>query len=177
MSRPTTIFSESDFDAKMHAVRDNAEKYIRNLMVYGAKRDTPHDEKDLICELGMESYNFLENIEVELKRHFHDDPSELHNFLKTSLDKFESEYRKIEDSFFSIASINDIKRQYVKIKIDYVNELLKLFPAPRAKSAVAKFGPYTQLGGRRRSGKKRTGVSGKKRGRTSKKRKSITRRK
>jgi hypothetical protein len=174
MSRPTTIFSESDFDAKIYKVKETAENHIQSLSIHGATSDISEDEKDLIRDSGMETYKFLKTLEVELKRHFHDDPSELHNFLKTSLDKLESEYAKI-DSIFSIARFNAIKRQYVKIKIHYVNELLKLFPAPppRAKSAIKPFGPYKQLGGRKRTGRRR---SGKKRT-VGKKRKSTTRRK
>jgi hypothetical protein len=163
--------------AKMLELKENAEKHIRDLSVYGARRN--QDEKDLIRDLGMQTIEFLNNIEIELRRL--QEPSELHNLLKTNLVKLDSELADIKDSFFSNTSVNNIKRMYVKIKLEYVIGLLKMFPET--------FEPYEKLGGRRRSGRKRSGKkckrtgrkpSGKKRTnkkRTNKKRKSTTRRK
>ena len=109
---------------------------------------------------------FLNNIEIELRRL--QEPSELHNLLKTNLVKLHSELANIKDSVFSNTSVNNIKRMYVKIKLEYVIGLLKMFPET--------FAPYEQLGGRKRKCK-RTGRkrSGKKRT-VGKKRKSTTRR-
>ena len=146
-------------DAKMLELKGNAERHIRDLSVDGA-RSRSQGEKDLIRDLGMETIKFLNNIEIELRRL--QEPSELHNLLKTNLVKLDADNK---DSFFSNTSVNKIKRMYVKIKLEYVIGLLKMFPEP--------FAQYEKLGGRKRTGRKR---SGKKRT-VGKKRKSTTRRK
>jgi hypothetical protein len=110
---------------------------------------------------------------------------DLHKELKRHLTELESAYNEIpKPSKFLGNVLNtrgndliDIKRFWTKAKMNMVISLLNVLPAN------VEFGIELQqigTGGRRckRTGRKRTGVSGKKRGRrrTNKKRKSITRR-
>lgn len=134
----------------------------------------------------------------------------VYNTLKQHLDNLKSEYEKIPkpSRFLGGHDLNtrgndliDIKRIWIKEKMEMVNLLLQKIPddaqtksndmaeevyarernpKPHDKYTfeLEEFKPID--GGRRckRTGKKRTGVSGKKRGRrTNKKRKSTTRRK
>jgi len=155
---------------------------------------------ELTIRLAQETIVFCE----ELKNTFmilgnNNDPRllpDVYNTLKQHLDNLKSEYEKIPkpSSFSRGNDLIDIKRHWIKEKMEMVNSLLQKIPdddiaalranarkepARQAEITIDAFSPHEQLGGRRckRSGKKRTRVSGKKRGRTSKKRKSITRRK
>ena len=131
-----------------------------------------------------------------------DDPRllpDVYNALKQHLDNLKSEYEKIPkpSSFLGGHDLNTrgndliyIERHWIKEKMKMVNSLLQKIPdddiaalranarkepARQAEITIDAFPPHEQLGGRRC---KRTGVSGKKRGRrTNKKRKSTTRRK
>ena len=100
---------------------------------------------------------------AELKRQLSMLESELSHIPNdSSLQARENELKELNE-LNELKELNKLKKEGIRVKFNMVHSLLELFPD----NVI--FAPE--------GGRKRTGVSGKKRGRTSKKRKSITRRK
>jgi len=181
--------------AKQHKKEDPSDFHLTNVMSEPGDGDAVTTNANLNIQLAEETIVFGEELEhtvdlfgkTEDPRVVHD----LYDALKQHLPKLESEYEKIPKptTVFGLHDANTrendliyIKRHWINKKMNIVKSLLKLFPDG------AEFGTELQeivTGGRKRTGRKRSGKKRKRTGRkrsgkkrtVGKKRKSTTRRK